>query len=217
MVGSHHRMINVVPLSFDAVWEHLRNDRKLSAVNDSGVLFSFQFRSKASSTVKALVGGAYLAVGILKPDAKRLEAPPPTWNQAPLDAVERREVCRLFDNDLLQGRLPTGFMLVAREPFDAANERAYAEAQPDLYRYVMDKGFVSYLHSIRNLGRLSPAQETLLRRQRAKDARKQMHVVPGGEPTKAEQDKALAQAEQERLRYRRRNDPDGIPDGEPDF
>lgn len=222
MVDSHHGMNDVTPLAYSAVWTHLRGGEKLSAVKDGAHLFSFQLRT--NGTVKALIGAAYLAVGCLKPNGQRLEAPPVKWRQAPLDAVERRDVCRLFDNELLQGRLPTAFILVVRDHIDAANERAYAEAEPDLYRFIIDRGFVSFLPSIRNSGSLSGGQEKILRKWRAKDARKQIHVVPPAtEPmSKAAQDRARAQAQMEadmeRNRLKREAEESGerdeIPEGD---
>jgi hypothetical protein len=176
MVDSHHGMNDLIPLAYNAVWERLRAGGKLSAVKDGAHAFSFQLRP--NGTVKAVGESADLAVGCLKDGVQRLNPPSLKWRQAPLDAPERRHVCRLFDGDLLQGRAPTAFILVSRDPFDIANERAYAAMQPDLYRYIIDRGFVSYLPSIRNVGRLSDAQETNLRKWIAKEARKGFHVVP---------------------------------------
>jgi hypothetical protein len=215
MVDRHHRMDDVAPLTYAAVWELLKGGGKLSAVNDGVHLFSFQVRP--NGTIKALVGAAYLAVGRLQPDAKRLEAPPPKWKQAPLDAPERRAVYRLFDADLLQSRLPTAFILIARAHFDAANERAYEAAQPGLYRYVIERKLVSFLPSIINTGGLSPGQETTLRKWMAKEARKRFRVVPpADEPaSKAEQAKTKKWAEWKTLMEQRKMFPEDY-EGEPE-
>lgn len=198
MVDRHHRMNDLVTLTFESAWARLRAGDKLSAVKDGEHLFSFQLRPNGA--VKAMIGGAYLAVGRIVGDAHRLSPPPAKWDhQAPMDARERREVCQLFDNDLFQGRLPSAYILVARDQIDQANERAYAAAQPDIYHYIIDKGLVSFLPSIRNSGTLSPAQEKLVRKWMVRDARKGFHVVPPTDKpmSKAEQDRARAQKEME--------------------
>lgn len=166
MVDQHHGTNDLIALGYDAVWARLKGGDKLSAVMDGAHLFSFRLRPKAfttPATVVVLVGSAYLPAGALHPGAKRLEALPVKFKQAPMDAYERRAVYRLFDADLLQGRLPPEFILVARDAIDAANERAYAAAQPAIHRYLTDRKLITYLNPIRNVGRLSNAQEGRLR------------------------------------------------------
>ena len=181
MVTQHHAMNDFVALDYATVWERVRAGDKLSAVKDGVHLFSFRLRPSSSSTppsLTVLIGSAYLVAAQWKPEHQRLVPPPAKFKQAPLEAIERRMVMRLFDDHLLRGRVPPEYALVSRDPFDAENERAYEAAQPDLYRYVIDKGYVSYLYPIRNVGRPSPAQETILRRWMASDARKGFRVVP---------------------------------------
>lgn len=205
MVDDHHRTNDVPALGPEAIWERLRAGTRLSAMKDGVHLFSFELRPNGA--VKALVGGAYLAVGRVLGDAKRLAPPPAKWDhQAPMDAPERRDVCRLFDNDLFQGRAPTAFILVTRDRIDAANERSYEAAQPDIYRYVIDQKLVSYLYSIRNLGCLSPGQERVLRKWLA-GPRKGRIVPPANrELTPAEKSRAEAQARMDANIERRRRE-----------
>lgn len=218
MVDQHHGMDDVEPLAYEAVWRRLRDGEKLSAVNDGAHLFTFRLRLPI--TLLALVDCAYLPVGWLKPGARRLEALPRTYKQAPSDAFEREAVYRLFDRDLLQRRMPSAFLLASRDHFDAEHERAYEAAEPDLYRFIIESGFVTHLARIRNCGSLTDGQERVLRGWMTKNARRQSSA-PAGEMSKAERDRAETKRAQEELIERRsrerEEDPDGIPDGEPDF
>ena len=177
MVDDHHATPERVPLALEAVWERLRAGEKLSAVRGETLLFSFRLRPRARTTpatVLVLTGSRWLGVGQLPDDANRLTPMPTKFMQAPIDAIERRAVCRLFDNDLLQKRLPSAYILVSRDSFDEANEHAYQVKQPDLYGYVIERKLITFLNPIRSVGTLSEAQEATLRKWIARDARKRV-------------------------------------------
>lgn len=205
MVDDHHAMNDVDALDFDAVWELLKSGVKLSAMKGGAHLFSFWLRPAAAvtpATVKVLVDSRYLDAGWLRRDATRLEPLPDRtrFKQAPRDGDERRQVYRLFDEFLLQGGVPAAIDIVERELFDVANARAYAAAKPDLYREASSMGNGNdYLKRIRNCASLSPKQEAFLRGRIAKRANKGTPALVNGNanPSRAEQDRARAQHQQE--------------------
>jgi hypothetical protein len=203
MVDPHHAMIDGLALAYKAVWELIHDGTKLSAVMGDRHQFSFRVRPAATMTpptVSVLVDCAWRDVAWLKDGARRLERLPKKFKQAPLDGYERVEVHRLFDEYLLRGQLPKDMAIVPREHFDAMNERAFAEAYPDLH----SEASKSHLDRVRNCGAISEAQERALRVRMAKKARKAKGN--GAEPAKP-----AVETEEERRR-RQEEDRQRFPD-----